>query len=159
MCGIAGFTRFFEPTGDVSSLLRMGDKIAHRGPDAHGEYLDDGVGLCHRRLSIIDLTDAGNQPMFSEDGNLVIVFNGEIYNYLELRKALEKKGCHFKTKTDTEVILAMYQLEGERCLNKLFGMFAIAIWDKRKHALFLARDRLGKKPLYYYHNEKQFVFG
>ncbi len=159
MCGIAGFTRFFDATGDVSSLCRMGDRIAHRGPDAHGEYLDDGVGLCHRRLSIIDLSSAGNQPMFSEDGNLVLVFNGEIYNFLELRKELEQKGYLFRTKTDTEVILALYQLEGARCLDRLFGMFAIALWDKHKQELFLARDRLGKKPLYYYHDEKRFIFG
>lgn len=158
MCGIAGFTRFFDATGDVSSLLRMGDRIAHRGPDAHGEYLDDGIGLCHRRLSIIDLSSAGNQPMFSEDGNLVIVFNGEIYNFLELRKELEQKGYRFKTRTDTEVILALYQFEGPRCLDKLFGMFAIALWDKQKQELFLARDRLGKKPLYYYHDQKRFIF-
>lgn len=158
MCGIAGFTRFYQPTGDHSSLVRMGDRIAHRGPDAHGEYLDEGIGLCHRRLSIIDLSTAGNQPMFSEDGNLVIVFNGEIYNYLELRKDLEKKGYEFKTKTDTEVILALYQFEGVACLEKLFGMFAIAIWDKQKQELFLARDRLGKKPLYYFHDQKQFIF-
>ncbi|MBL4711511.1 MAG: asparagine synthase (glutamine-hydrolyzing) [Gammaproteobacteria bacterium] len=159
MCGIAGFTRFFDATGDISSLLKMGDKIAHRGPDAHGEYLDDGIGLCHRRLSIIDLSTAGNQPMFSQDGNLVIVFNGEIYNYLELRKDLEKKGYQFKTKTDTEVILALYQFEGPSCLDKLFGMFAIALWDKCKQELFLARDRLGKKPLYYYQDQKRFIFG
>ncbi len=158
MCGIAGFTRFFDATGDVSSLLRMGERIAHRGPDAHGEYLDDGIGLCHRRLSIIDLSSAGNQPMFSEDGNLVIVFNGEIYNFLELRKELEQKGYRFKTRTDTEVILALYQFEGPRCLDKLFGMFAIALWDKQKQELFLARDRLGKKPLYYYHDQKRFIF-
>lgn len=158
MCGIAGFTRFFDTTGDVSSLVRMGDRIAHRGPDASGEYLDDGVGLCHRRLSIIDLSTAGNQPMFSEDGNLVIVFNGEIYNFLELRKDLEQKGYQFKTQTDTEVILALYQFEGVGCLDKLFGMFAIALWDKHKQELFLARDRLGKKPLYYYHDEKRFIF-
>ena len=159
MCGIAGFTRFFDPTGDMSSLISMGDSIAHRGPDAHGEYLDDGIGLCHRRLSIIDLSAAGNQPMFSEDGNLVIAFNGEIYNFLELRKDLEQKGYKFKTKTDTEVILALYQYEGSACLEKLYGMFAIALWDKHKQELFLARDRLGKKPLYYYHGQKQFIFG
>ena len=159
MCGIAGFTRYLDPTGDLSSLKRMGDKIAHRGPDAHGEYLDDDVGLCHRRLSIIDLSVAGNQPMFSADGNLVLVFNGEIYNYLELRKELEENGYEFKTKTDSEVILALYQFEGSKCLDKLCGMFAIALWDKRKQELFLARDRLGKKPLYYYHNKKQFIFG
>ena len=159
MCGIAGFTRFNDPTGDISSLIKMGDSIAHRGPDAHGEYLDDSIGLCHRRLSIIDLSTAGNQPMFSEDNNLVIVFNGEIYNFLELRKDLEDKGYVFKTKTDTEVILALYQFEGIRCLDKLFGMFAIALWDKQKQELFLARDRLGKKPLYYYHDQKRFIFG
>jgi len=96
--------------------------------------------------------------MFSEDGNLVIVFNGEIYNFLELRKELEQKGYSFKTRTDTEVILALYQLEGARCLDKLFGMFAIALWDKHKQELFLARDRLGKKPLYYYHDQKRFIF-
>ncbi len=158
MCGIAGFSRFHDATGDLSSLVKMGDKIAHRGPDAHGEYLDEGIGLCHRRLSIIDLSIAGNQPMFSEDDNLVIVFNGEIYNFPELRKELEKKGYPFKTKTDTEVILALYQYEGAKCLDKLFGMFAIALWDKKKQELFLARDRLGKKPLYYYHDQKQFIF-
>jgi len=96
--------------------------------------------------------------MFSEDGNLVIVFNGEIYNFLELRKDLEQKGYQFKTQTDTEVILALYQFEGVGCLDKLFGMFAIALWDKHKQELFLARDRLGKKPLYYYHDEKRFIF-
>ena len=158
MCGIAGFTRFSDATGDVSSLLKMGDRIAHRGPDAHGEYLDEGVGLCHRRLSIIDLSSAGNQPMFSDDDNLVIVFNGEIYNFPALRKDLEQAGYAFKTKTDTEVILALYQREGARCLDKLFGMFAIAIWDKQKQELFLARDRLGKKPLYFYRDEKRFIF-
>ncbi len=159
MCGIAGFTRFFDPTGDLSSLRKMGDKIAHRGPDAHGEYLDEGIGLSHRRLSIIDLSKAGNQPMFSSDGNLVMVFNGEIYNFIELRDELEQKGYIFKTKTDSEVILALYQFEGRACVNKLNGMFSIALWDKHKQELFLARDRLGKKPLYYYHNQKQFIFG
>lgn len=96
MCGIAGFTRFHHATGDINSLIKMGDRIAHRGPDAHGEYLDENVGLCHRRLSIIDLTSAGNQPMFSADGNLVLVFNGEIYNFLELRAELEKQVMFLK---------------------------------------------------------------
>ena len=137
----------------------MGESIAHRGPDAHGEYLDEGIGLCHRRLSIIDLSEAGNQPMFSSDRNLVMVFNGEIYNFIELRAELEEKGYCFKTKTDSEVILALYQFEGKHCVNKLNGMFSIAMWDKHKQELFLARDRLGKKPLYYYHNQKQFIFG
>ena len=158
MCGIAGFTRFHDSTGDRTTLIKMGDKIAHRGPDAHGEYLDDYVGLCHRRLSIIDLRSAGTQPMYSDGGDLVMVFNGEIYNFLELREELEKQGYIFKTKTDTEVILALYQREGAECVNKLFGMFAIALWDKRTKELFLARDRLGKKPLYYYYDDKKFVF-
>ena len=158
MCGIAGFTRFHEQTGNASTLLKMGDAIAHRGPDAHGEFLDDGVGLAHRRLSIIDLSAAGNQPMFSPDENLVIVFNGEIYNFIELRGDLIKQGHQFKTKTDTEVILALYGIEGEACLKKLNGMFAIAIWDKTKKELFLARDRIGKKPLYYYFDKRRFMF-
>ena len=158
MCGIAGFTRFHHATGDVNSLIKMGDRIAHRGPDAHGEYLDENVGLCHRRLSIIDLSTAGNQPMFSEDGNLVIVFNGEIYNFLELRAELEKDGYVFKTRTDTEVILALYLQDGERCVEKLFGMFAFALWNKTSKELFLARDRLGKKPLYYYYDQNRFIF-
>lgn len=159
MCGIAGFTRFFEPTGDLASLRKMGDKIAHRGPDANGEYLDECIGLSHRRLSIIDLSEAGNQPMFSSDGNLVMVFNGEIYNFIELRSELEERGYNFETKTDSEVILALYQFEGQSCVYKLNGMFSIAMWDRHKQELFLARDRLGKKPLYYYYNQKQFIFG
>lgn len=129
----------------------MGMTIFHRGPDAGGEYLDDWVGLGHRRLSIIDLSPLGNQPMYSADGRYLIVFNGEIYNFQELRDDLEKTGCSFKSRTDTEVILALYQLEGARCLQKLNGMFAFAIWDREGKVLFLARDRIGKKPLYYYH--------
>lgn len=158
MCGIAGFTRFHVNLGDKQTLLAMGDAIAHRGPDAHGEYLDDDIGLCHRRLSIIDLSAAGTQPMYSVDNNLVIVFNGEIYNYLELRKDLQSRGYMFRTNTDTEVILAAYHLDGESCLAKLNGMFAFAIWDKHKKSLFIARDRIGKKPLYYFHDSLGFAF-
>ncbi len=158
MCGIAGFTQFNGTVGDRLTLKKMGDKIMHRGPDASGEFIDAEVGLCHRRLSIIDLSAAGNQPMQSGNGDYVIVFNGEIYNFLELRKELELEGHTFRTKTDTEVILALYARHGLNCLPKLYGMFAFAIWDKRKKELFLARDRLGKKPLYYYDNNKHFVF-
>jgi asparagine synthase (glutamine-hydrolysing) len=129
----------------------MGSVIRHRGPDAGGEYLDDQVGLAHRRLSIIDLSEQGNQPMHSADGQLVIVFNGEIYNFLELRAELARQGVSFRTGTDTEVILALYALEGPACLERLNGMFAFAVWDKTAQTLFLARDRVGKKPLYYYH--------
>lgn len=159
MCGIAGFTRFIHATGDMGTLKKMGDAIYHRGPDAHGEYLDDKVGLCHRRLSILDLSEAGNQPMVSEDGDYVIVFNGEIYNFIELRDELRAKGHHFNTGTDTEVLLKLYQEDGDGLLDKINGMFAFAIWDKQKETLFLARDRLGKKPLYYYAQNGYFVFG
>jgi asparagine synthase (glutamine-hydrolysing) len=129
----------------------MGAVIRHRGPDAGGEYLDGHVGLAHRRLSIIDLSAQGNQPMFSANGRQVIVFNGEIYNFQELRTGLEQDGFVFRTRTDTEVLLALYGKLGTACLEKLNGMFAFAIWDLDRKTLFLARDRIGKKPLYYYH--------
>lgn len=151
MCGIAGFIRSCAPQGDSVLLKRMGEAIRHRGPDASGEYLDEQVGLSHRRLSILDLSPLGNQPMHSGDGSLVIVFNGEIYNFLELRAQLERDGVCFRSKTDTEVILALYARHGVKCLGMLNGMFAFALWDKARRTLFLARDRVGKKPLYYYH--------
>jgi asparagine synthase (glutamine-hydrolysing) len=149
MCGIAGFTQFSAAVGDIDTLKNMGNAILHRGPDAGGEYLDEHVGLAHRRLSIIDLSEAGNQPMFSHDRKLVIVFNGEIYNFLELRQQLLAQNYPLQTPGDTEVILALYELEGEKCLQKLNGMFAFALWDIEKQKLFIARDRMGKKPLYY----------
>ena len=151
MCGIAGFLRSCASGADESVLRRMGNAILHRGPDAGGEYLDDHIGLAHRRLSIIDLSSDGNQPMFSVDGRYVIVFNGEIYNFLELRAELEKAGTVFRSRTDTEVILALYAAKGRACLDDLNGMFAFALWDKLEKKVFLARDRIGKKPLYYYH--------
>ena len=159
MCGIAGFSLFNHQEGGQASLTSMHEAIHHRGPDASGTYLDEHIGLCHRRLSILDLSEAGNQPMFSADGNLVIVFNGEIYNFLELRAELEAEGVQFKSHTDTEVILALYAREGTQCLGKLNGMFAFAIWDKTKQELFIARDRLGKKPLYYFSHNGRFAFG
>ncbi|MCU7555629.1 asparagine synthase (glutamine-hydrolyzing) [Alteromonas sp. ASW11-19] len=158
MCGIAGYTRFHHPEGDESALHAMGQAIFHRGPDAGGVYLDDQVGLCHRRLSILDLSEAGNQPMFSDDERYVIVFNGEIYNFLELRAELEKAGHTFRSHTDTEVILKLFAEHGEQCLSMLNGMFAFALWDTHTHSLFIARDRLGKKPLYYYQTENRFAF-
>lgn len=158
MCGIAGFTQFFSPMGSIDTLKAMGNAIFHRGPDAGGEYLDEQVGLAHRRLSIIDLSEAGNQPMFSHDGQLVIAFNGEIYNFLELRSELQNEGYQFTTHTDTEVILALYERDSEACLEQLNGMFAFALWDKRKQQLFIARDRIGKKPLYYLQHEGRFAF-
>lgn len=161
MCGIAGFFRNSGTPGHSehrSWLEKMGDAIYHRGPDSGGIYLDGGIGLVHRRLSIIDLSSAGNQPMESISGRYVICFNGEIYNFRELRDALEKEGVGFRTHTDTEVLLALYERYGERCLELINGMFAIAIWDKENGELFLARDRLGKKPLYYFHVNGQFGF-
>ena len=158
MCGIAGFTRFHSPIGNEATLKKMGLAITHRGPDASGEYLDDYVGLSHRRLSIIDLSESGTQPMHSADNRYVISFNGEIYNFLTLRAELEKQGYPFQTHTDTEVILALYQTEGQSMVSKLNGMFAFAIWDKNDRTLFLARDRVGKKPLYYLYDGKNFIF-
>ncbi len=158
MCGIAGFTRFFNPFGDQSTLEKMGHVIRHRGPDAGGIYLNDNVGLCHQRLSIIDLSSSGDQPMFSQDNNYSIVFNGEIYNFPELRKELQAKGYTFSSHTDTEVILGLYQEYGTECISRLNGMFAIALWDNIKKELFLARDRIGKKPLYYYSDGQDIVF-
>src|ERR1700694_6059825 len=143
MCGIAGFFRSCAQSADEATLRCMGDAIRHRGPDAGGEYLDEHIGLAHRRLSIIDLSTDGNQPMFSADGRYVIVFNGEIYNFQELRAQLEKSGTKFRSRTDTEVILALYAAKGRACLDDLNGMFAFALWDKLEHKLLLARDRIG----------------
>jgi asparagine synthase (glutamine-hydrolysing) len=160
MCGIAGFSRHQFAHSSTDMLESMGQAIFHRGPDAGGTYIDDNVGLCHRRLSILDLSTAGNQPMYSQDQRYIIVFNGEIYNFLELRADLEAQGVSFTTHTDTEVILELYAKVGVKCLDKLNGMFAFALWDSQEKTLFLARDRIGKKPLYYVHNDQgQFAFG
>ncbi len=158
MCGIAGFTQFHQQQGSIDSLKAMGERIFHRGPDAGGEYLTDKVGLCHRRLAIIDLSEAGVQPMKSADEQVVIAFNGEIYNFLELREELILQGVEFKSHTDTEVILALYQTIGIKLLDKINGMFAFAIWDNIKQELFVARDRIGKKPLYYSFFNNDLVF-
>ncbi len=152
MCGICGFhysSEFPKSKEAMASILdAMNAALYHRGPDDGGAYLDRSVGLAMRRLAIIDI-EGGHQPMTSDDGSLAIVFNGEIYNFLELRKDLEAKGVRFHSHSDTEVVLKLYEDQGEACLNKLNGMFAFAIWDKREHTLLLARDRFGKKPLYY----------
>lgn len=167
MCGIAGLTRFHShqniaySDSQVSELLEaMGKTIFHRGPDNGGTFVDENIGLCHRRLSIIDLSPAGNQPMLyqHEQTDLVMVFNGEIYNFEELRAELKQQGFTLNTHTDSEVILALYARDGVDCLKNLNGMFAFAIWDQQKQELFLARDRLGKKPLYYFDDGKSFIF-
>ncbi len=159
MCGIAGFTQFHNKQGTTESLISMGKAIFHRGPDAGGEYINSTVGLCHRRLSIIDLSTASNQPMHSTNQRYTIVFNGEIYNFLSLKQELIDKGYHFNTHSDTEVLLILYQDMRMDMLNKINGMFAFAIWDNHDESLFVARDRIGKKPLYYFNSEGDLIFG
>ena len=139
-------------------MKKMGDAISHRGPDAHGIFLQDQIGLCHRRLSIIDLSAEGNQPMISLNGRYIIFFNGEIYNYQLLREELKEQGYLFNTKTDTEVFLALYEREGNALLDKINGMFAFAIYDSKTKETFIARDPFGEKPFYYSHNKKLFSF-
>ena len=146
MCGIIGFSGGFS-----SSALRAGlNAIAHRGPDDSGEFFDPaaGVGLGHVRLSIQDLSPLGHQPMVDSNGLVALIFNGEIYNFKELRSELEAAGYRFRGHSDTEVLLALYLTQGESMLQRLNGIFAFAIWDSRTRTLFLARDALGVKPLY-----------
>ena len=162
MCGICGV---FDPQArsliDEQHLLAMRDTMFHRGPDDAGHYLDPdrGIYLGHRRLSIIDLSASGRQPMTNEDGELLIVFNGEIYNYLKLRPELENKGHQFKSDTDTEVLIHLYEEKGVDFLKEVQGMFALAIWDASLGRVILARDRLGIKPLYFYFLNGILTFG
>ena len=156
MCGICGKLSWDGPV-DPSLVRQMMDKMIHRGPDDGGIYAEQRIALGHRRLSIIDLS-TGKQPISNEDGTVWIVFNGEIYNYLQLRNELLQAGHRFQTQTDTEVIVHLYEQYGEHCVDRLSGMFAFAIWDVRKKRLFLARDRVGIKPLYYSVNENGLVF-
>jgi asparagine synthase (glutamine-hydrolysing) len=149
MCGICGIVSRDGAPVEAAALGRMATALAHRGPDDHGLHVAGGAGLGHRRLAIIDLTPDGHQPMANEDGTVHVVFNGEIYNFLELRPHLEKRGHRFRSRSDTEVILHLYEEHGTDCLRHLRGMFAFAIWDAPRRRLFAARDRLGKKPLYY----------
>lgn len=151
MCGIYGKIRFDGGAVTAPEVERACDTMRHRGPDDAGVFVDGSVGLGHRRLSIIDLSPLGHQPMASDDGRLHIVFNGEIYNFQELRHELEAEGHAFRSRTDTEVLLRLFQVEGPGCVERLRGMFAFAIWDSRDRSLFLARDRVGKKPLFYCH--------
>jgi asparagine synthase (glutamine-hydrolysing) len=159
MCGICGKLEFDQESKVAPSLVRqMADAIAHRGPDDEGYYINGQVGLGFRRLSIIDLS-GGHQPLSNEDASIWIVFNGEIYNYQELRALLLSKGHIFKTHSDTEVIVHLYEEYGRECVQKLRGMFAFAIWDSVRKCLFLARDRVGIKPLYYYLDKNFLSFG
>jgi asparagine synthase (glutamine-hydrolysing) len=158
MCGICGIFEFDGGTVQPETVQRMADTLWHRGPDDAGYHFEPGVGLGHRRLSIIDL-DTGQQPLSNEDQSIWVIFNGEIYNYLELRSMLESKGHRLRTKSDTEVIVHLYEEVGEDCFAQLRGMFAIALWDRRRKQMVLARDRIGKKPLFYYHNRSRLIFG
>jgi asparagine synthase (glutamine-hydrolysing) len=158
MCGICGKLSFDRAASVSPALIKsMSDAMVHRGPDDEGGYVRGPVGLGFRRLSIIDL-GGGHQPLSNEDGSVWIVFNGEIYNYQELRRFLVAKGHIFQTQSDTEVIVHLYEELGETCVERLRGMFAFAIWDDRNQSLFLARDRVGIKPLYYRHSRDSFVF-
>ena len=147
MCGIAGFVnKNIKNKEEV--IKKMADRIKYRGPDGEGYFIDDDVALAHRRLSIIDLSN-GSQPMYNEDNSIVIVFNGEIYNFVELKDELKSKGHKFKNKSDTEVIIHGYEEWGKNVVEHLRGMFAFAIWDQNTKNLFMARDHFGIKPLYY----------
>ncbi|NOY75829.1 MAG: asparagine synthase (glutamine-hydrolyzing) [Kiritimatiellaeota bacterium] len=176
MCGICGIIRFDDQPVDIDALVRMNDALSHRGPDAEGFLLvgrvgetecfhdsrpnpsfDPGVGLGHRRLSIIDI-DGGQQPMSYENGYFWVVFNGEIYNYIELKQELSNLGRRFHSTSDTEVLLAAYAQWGEKCLDRINGMFSFCIYDIKSKRLFMARDRLGKKPLYYHRTDSCFLF-
>ncbi|MBV9168761.1 MAG: asparagine synthase (glutamine-hydrolyzing) [Chloroflexi bacterium] len=149
MCGISGVAGSLAY--DWAHLQRMNAALVHRGPDGEGSHWDDGIGLAMRRLAIIDV-EGGDQPIYNEDGSVCVVYNGEIYNFLELRPELEARGHRFSTRSDTEVIVHAYEEFGPACVERLWGMFALALWDSRKQLLLLARDRLGKKPLAYYVN-------
>ena len=159
MCGIAGIL-YADPArpADRAVLQAMGDALAHRGPDAEGFWAEPGVGLAHRRLSFIDLA-GGNQPIGNEDGSVQVIYNGELYNSPEQRAALVARGHRFRTRSDTEILVHLYEEAGERLVEHLRGMFAFALWDRRQRRLLLGRDRLGIKPLYVYRDAEKLLFG
>jgi asparagine synthase (glutamine-hydrolysing) len=159
MCGIAGYINLNESSADPSVIQRMIDAIRHRGPDGEGQWVEENVAIGHRRLSIIDLSQAGHQPMLSIDGRYVISYNGEIYNFRELRKELKDAGYRFRSATDSEVVLNAYAYWGPSSVTRFNGMFAFAVWDRMEKKLFLARDRYGIKPLYYSTQSGVFIFG
>ena len=159
MCGISGFFHFdMERPAKAETIKKMTDVISHRGPDDEGFYVNQNVAVGHRRLSIIDLS-TGKQPMFSTDNKIVLVFNGEIYNYIELREELKLLGNKFFTSSDTEVVINAYRTWGVDCQNHFNGMWAFALWDESLKRLFVSRDRIGEKPLYYSTFDKSFIFG
>ena len=157
MCGINGILNFDESQVIKEDLVKMNNQMIFRGPDSDGFYFNNNFGMSMRRLSIIDI-DNGDQPISSIDSRYHVVMNGEIYNFIELRKDLIKKGHRFETNSDTEVIIHLYKQYGINFLDYLEGMFAIAIYDKKDNNLIIARDRIGIKPLYYYYDEKILIF-
>jgi asparagine synthase (glutamine-hydrolysing) len=159
MCGIAGIIVLDGESLERSLIVSMVDSVSHRGPDGEGILIEKNVAIGHRRLAILDLSPDGIQPMSSANGMLSIVFNGEVYNYVELRSYLRSKGHNFRTQTDTEVILAAYREWGQDCVRHFNGMWAFAIYDKENKKIFCSRDRFGKKPFYYINNGKYFAFG
>lgn len=159
MCGIAGIVNLDSSSVCPTILQKMTDVIAHRGPDGEGHWIEGGIGLGHRRLSIIDISPAGNQPMLSDNQRYSLSYNGEVYNYRELRVELEAAGYRFRSETDTEVVLNAFVHWGADCLKRFNGMFALALWDRKKHKLLLARDRYGIKPLYYAQQGSSLLFG
>jgi len=158
MCGICGILQFNDESVSLPLIRKMADVIRHRGPDDDGYYVDGQVALGHRRLAIIDLSPAGHQPMCNETGDVIIVYNGELFNYQLLRVELQAHGHRFFSQSDTEVIVHAYEEWGERCVERFNGQFAFAIWDAKQKTLFLARDRFGVKPLYYYVDRQRFLF-
>lgn len=158
MCGIAGIWRWDGQPANEDRLQRMAKAIAHRGPDGEGSWVEGGIGLAHRRLAIIDISQRGAQPMVSADERYVITFNGEIYNYQALKQECESRGMVFRSDSDTEVLLQLYARKGEKMLTDLRGMFAFAIWDREARRLFVARDRIGKKPFFYRQTATTFSF-
>src|SRR5262245_57327135 len=158
MCGIAGFVTL-HPRQQVSGPLgAMVGMLRHRGPDDEGEYRDGDVALGHRRLSVIDLTRAGHQPMANADASIWVTYNGEIYNYRELDAELKRRGYEYRSQSDTETIIHAYEEWGADCVQRFNGMFAFALWDRRRRRLFCARDRFGAKPFYYALQPNRFVF-
>lgn len=158
MCGIAGIVNYAVEQPDDAVIRKMMDVMRHRGPDGEGIYIDRHVAFGHVRLSIIDV-EGSSQPLSNEDGKIWVTFNGEIYNYRELRKKLISLGHCFKTNGDTETLVHLYEEYGSEMTNHLIGMFAFAIWDSRNQLLLLVRDRMGIKPLYYFYKGDDFIFG
>ena len=156
MCGIAGICKFSSGSNDSAKIRQMTSAMVHRGPDSEGFYEDDLISLGHRRLSVIDLSAKSNQPFTDASGRYVIVFNGELYNYIDVRNELID--YPFQSSGDTEVLVAAFAKWGPACINRFKGMFAFAIWDKIDEILYVFRDRMGVKPLYFFHDQHTFIF-